>query len=190
MLVGLTLILVLIGKFLSKRLSSKQKNGWLITHIIAVIIYFSGLFGTLLLAVFTTFTTDGELVYAAHLFIQYFDWFLIIPGAFGSLMTGVWLAVRTHWGLTKHYWVIAKWCGNISAILFGANFMRVWIHESFPKMFSVNLHPLQNPAYLQNRQMLFIGTAISFAILISLVVISCFKPWGKISGPKPKTNIS
>jgi len=179
LLVGLTLVLVMIGKFKSKKLTPKQKNWWLITHIVFVIVYFSGLFGTLLLAVSTTFITDSKLIYAAHLFIQYFDWFLIIPGAFGSVLTGVWLAVRTHWGLTKHYWVMTKWIGNISAILFGANFMRIWIHESFTKIFSGNLHPLQNPAYLENREMLFIGTAISFSILIFLIVISYLKPWGK-----------
>lgn len=188
LLVGLTLILVIIGRFKSKKLSTKQKNWWLITHIVFVIVYFSGLFGTLLLAVSTTFITDSELIYAAHLFIQYFDWFLIIPGAFGSVLTGVWLAVRTHWGLTKHYWVMAKWLGNISAILFGANFMRIWIHESFTEIFSDSLHPLQNSAYLENREMLFMGMAISFSILIILVVVSYLKPWGKKIAPESGLN--
>ncbi|MGM0866691.1 MAG: DUF2269 domain-containing protein [Bacillota bacterium] len=172
-------VLTWFGKRRSKKLSVKGKNGWLIAHIISVIIYFSGMFGTLLLALSTTFITDEDLIYAAHLFIQFFDWFLIIPGAFTSLITGVWLAVRTHWGMTKHYWVMAKWIGNIVAITFGGNFMRMWIHDNFKPIFSSSLHPLQNPLYLENREMLFIGTAISFSILLFLAIISYLKPWGK-----------
>lgn len=185
-LLGLVALLASIGKKKLKKLGIKQKNGWLLAHSIFVIVYFGGLLGTLLLSVATTFTTDGELIYAAHLFIQYFDWFLIIPGAFGSLTTGTWLAVRTNWGLTKHYWIIAKWVGNISAITFGGSLMRIWIHDNFSIIFTGNIHPLQNPAYLHNRQMLFIGTAISFTFLIFLLVMSYFKPWGRREKKKVK----
>ncbi len=172
-------IITITGKRFSKKLSIKQKTGWLMAHVIFVIIYFSGMIGTLLLSVSTMHTTDGGLIYGAHLFIQYFDWFLIIPGAFGSLLTGSWLAVRTNWGITKFYWVIAKWVGNIIAITFGGNYMRIRIHDNFDSIFSSVVHLLQNPVYLVNRQLLFIGIAISFAILISLLVISYLKPWGK-----------
>lgn len=172
-------IIAIMGKRFSKKLSINQKTGWLIAHVIFVIVYFSGMFGTLLLSVSTMYTTDGGLIYGAHLFIQYFDWFLIIPGAFGSLLTGSWLAARTNWGLTKFYWVIAKWVGNIAAITFGAHYMRIRIHDNFHGIFSSLVHPLQNPAYLENRQLLFTGIAISFAILIFLLLISYLKPWRK-----------
>jgi hypothetical protein len=89
------------------------------------------------------------------------------------------LAVRTNWGLTKFYWVIAKWVGNIAAITFGAHYMRIRIHDNFHGIFSRLVHPLQNPAYLENRQLLFTGIAISFAILIFLLLVSYLKPWGK-----------
>lgn len=178
-LMSLVGVLTWSGGRKTVKLTVSQKKGWLIAHIASIIIYFSGLFGTLLLAIAANLTSEQGLIYAAHLFIQYFDWFLIIPGAFASLLTGVWLAVRTNWGLTKHYWVIAKLLGNIFAILYGGNFMRVWIHDNFTLIFSSPLHPLQNPFYLQNREMLFIGIAISFTILVFLLVISYLKPWGK-----------
>jgi len=102
----LTGVVLLISKLRKNKLNIKQKNGWLIAHILFVIIYFGGVLGMLLLAVLTKFTTDNDLVFASHVFIQDFDHFLVIPGAFGSMITGIWLAIRTHWGgLTKHYWV-------------------------------------------------------------------------------------
>lgn len=171
---GLTL---LTGKFRNNRLKIKQKNWWLIIHMIFVIIYISGVLGMLLLAVLTNLTTDNNLVYASHLFVKRFDHFLVIPGAFGSFITGIWLAIRTHWGgLTKHYWVLAKWIGNIAAIIFGSTYMRIWIDNA---LITSGIHPLQNPAYLEDRQLLFIGIAICVAILLFLVIISYLKPWGK-----------
>lgn len=168
----------LVEKKFAKRSKPRRKTWWLIAHIFFVVLYFSGLLGTLLLSLSTAFTDRSGLIYAAHLFIQFFDWFLIIPGAFGSLTTGFGLAVG-RWGITRHYWVIAKWVGNSLAILFGAMCMRVWIHDSFPILFADGMNPLQNPAYLENRRLLVMGTLVSLSILTFLVVISYLKPWGK-----------
>ncbi|HBC93297.1 MAG TPA: DUF2269 domain-containing protein [Pelotomaculum sp.] len=177
---GLVSILVLVGNAISrKKLSNKQKNCWLIAHIFFIIIAFSGLIGQLLLANATAFLTDREHLFAAHLFIVYFDDYLIIPGAFGSFITGIWLAVRTHWGFTKHYWIIAKWIGNIAAILLGSAIIGGRIHHAFPEILSNSIHPLQNPAYFYSLKILFIGIIISLAIFVFLVVISILKPWGK-----------
>lgn len=171
--------LALIAGRIPGKLSQARKRGWLMAHIILVIIYFSGVLGSLLLAVLTTLTGDGELIYAAHFFIQYFDWFLIIPGALGSVITGTWLAARTHWGLTRHYWVMPKWVGNIAAILFGSSVVRIGIDASLRNTFHGRINPWPSPAYLQSRQLLFIGLAVSLVILITLLFISYFKPWGK-----------
>ncbi|HZG17180.1 MAG TPA: DUF2269 family protein [Candidatus Bathyarchaeia archaeon] len=184
----LTLVLILIlipgwlGGKIAKKLNQKQKTIWLIIHIFFVLIYFSGLFGTLVLVLYTTFTTDAGLIYAVHLFIQLFDWFFLIPGGLGTLVTGVWLSVRTHWGLTKYYWILTKLVLNVATVLFGATLMRVWLHDRFEAIFSANVQPLDNPLYLQNRQMLFVGLAISFTTLLFIVAISYFKPWGKRKG--------
>ncbi|WNB93893.1 DUF2269 domain-containing protein [Bacillus sp. NEB1478] len=188
-LLGLLALFTWIGKKRSVKFNPKQKNLWLIAHIFFVIIYFGGLLTTLLLAVSTKFTQSRELIYAAHLFIQYSDWFLIIPGGIGTFITGIWLAVRTHWGATKHYWVLVKWIGNVVAIVFGANFMRMWIHDHFEEIFSNPVHPLENSFYLSNLQGLFLGITFSLVLLLFLVVISYVKPWGK-RNQKNKKDIS
>jgi hypothetical protein len=52
------------------------------------------------------FFSEEAQIYIGILFISYFDHFLTIPGVLTSLFTGIWLALRTHWGgLTKYYWV-------------------------------------------------------------------------------------
>lgn len=172
-------VLLYLGTRASKKLSFHKKKWWLIAHVIFVIMYFSGLLGELIMAITTTLSGYEEHIHAAHLYILIFDNFLIIPGGFGCLITGIWLAIRTNWGFTKYYWIIAKWVGNILAILLGSAIIGLRIHNTFPQIFAVDLYPLQNQAYLDNRLMMFIGIAICLSILIFLVAISYLKPWGK-----------
>jgi hypothetical protein len=130
-----------------------------------------------------TFFSEKAQIYVGILLVSSFDHYLTIPGALASLFTGIWLALRTHWGgLTKYYWVLVKWIGNMCAILFGSSITGNVIYNLFPKILSSDLQPLQNPLYFQSRQMLFIGIGISFILLGSLVIISYIKPWGKRKG--------
>jgi hypothetical protein len=107
----------------SIKLNAKKRKWWLLSNILFVILYFSGLLGTLLPVLFARTVSDRELIYAAHGLILYFDWFLIIPGSLGSLFTGFWLAAG-NWGITRHYGVIAKWVGTIAAIFLA---VQCWI---------------------------------------------------------------
>lgn len=179
-LLVITGITLFVSKFRKNKLKAKQKIWWLIFHMFFVIIYLSGILGMLLLAVLTKFTTDSNLVHASHIFIKSFDHYFVIPGAFGSLLTGLWLAIRTHWGgLTKYYWVLVKWLGNIVAIIFGSTYVRIGIDNSLSTSKIISgVYPLQNPAYLESRQLLFIGIAVSIALLFFLVIVSYLKPWG------------
>lgn len=175
----LTTLLVFFGNRISKNLSINKKKWWVIAHVIFVIMYFAGLLGELVMAVSTTFPKFEDHIYAAHMYILFFDNFLIIPGGFGCLITGIWIAVRTNWGFTKYYWIIAKWIGNILAILLGSAIIGLRIHNEIPKILSIELYPLQAQEYLNNRMMLFVGIVTCLVILLFLVVISYLKPWGK-----------
>ncbi len=144
---------------------------------------FQWYFGQLLVTVAMTFFSEKAQIYVEILLISSFDHYLTIPGALASLFTGIWLALRTHWGgLTKYYWVLVKWIGNMCAILLGSSITGNVVYNLFPKILSSDLQPLQNPLYFQSRQMLFIGIGISFILLGSLVIISYIKPWGKRKG--------
>ncbi|HET7629461.1 MAG TPA: DUF2269 domain-containing protein [Bacillales bacterium] len=173
---AVTLGITWLGKKLSGKLSVKRKRWWVFGHLAAVIVYFCGVGGSLTLALLVNFLSDEALIYAAHYLIQYFDWFLIIPGAFGSLITGIWLSVRSNWGgLTRYHWIFVKWLGNIAAILFGSIFIREWIHKSIQYAME---HPKENPAFWVNHDLLLAVTAAMFALLLFLTGISVFKPWG------------
>ena len=167
---------------MSQKLSVKQKKWWVIVHLTFMILWFSGLLGTILLAALTTSMTNRELVYAAHSFIESFDHFLVIPGAIGCLLTGIWMSIRTNWGLTKYYWIIIKLIGNIGVILVGSTIIRSLIIQTNTLSTANQVNPLQNPAYIDARQMFILGSTTLLTVLFFLVIVSIIKPWGKRKG--------
>lgn len=55
---------------------------------------------------------------AAYLVMEWTAWFVILPFAFTSLVTGLVVSLGTKWGLFRHYWILAKFLINAIAIVF------------------------------------------------------------------------
>ena len=51
---------------------------------------------------------DAEIVHAVYLVAEPVTWFVIVPLALASLLTGLVQALGTRWGLFRHYWVLFK----------------------------------------------------------------------------------
>lgn len=51
---------------------------------------------------------DAQVVRAAYLVMEPVTWWVIVPAAIASLLSGVLQSLGTAWGLFRHYWVIAK----------------------------------------------------------------------------------
>ena len=51
---------------------------------------------------------DTQVIRAAYLAMDLITRFIIVPLAFGSLLTGLIQSLGTPWGLFRHYWVLAK----------------------------------------------------------------------------------
>ena len=60
---------------------------------------------------------DEEKVRAAYVAMDSVGWFVLVPLAFASLLTGVIQSLGTHWGLFRHYWVLFKLAINIFATI-------------------------------------------------------------------------
>lgn len=177
LLLGIGVPALIAGR-IPKKLSLSRKRGWLIGHLIFVIITFSGIIGCLVLAILTTSISGGAFIYAAHLFATYFE-FLALFGGLGAVSTGTWLAARTEWGLTNHSWVITKWVGMLVAYVLVGPILTIGLWDSLFETFHGTINPLKNPAYLHYREIYFIGYGLQLAFLSFLFFISVLKPWMK-----------
>jgi hypothetical protein len=60
----------------------------------------------LALAITAVASQDPPLVRGAYLAMELTGWYVIVPSALGSLLTGLVMALGTRWGLLRHYWVL------------------------------------------------------------------------------------
>src|SRR5262245_7131050 len=80
----------------------------LIAHITCSVGWLGADAAFLALAVAGLTSQDAQLVRAAYLAMGLIAWFVIVPLAFASLLSGLVQSLGTRWGLFRHYWVLVK----------------------------------------------------------------------------------
>lgn len=167
------------------------KNGlrWLKGfHMIVVACWIGGGISLLLLYFLKGDVRDGGVLFGINQSIHHVDMLVIvIPGAFGCLVTGLIYGVFTNWGFFKHKWMIFKWIVTVTAILFGTFFLGPWETAMMEISGDLGVAALADAAYRHNEQMNFMFGVLQIAILLVTVFISIFKPWKKT---KRRRNVS
>ncbi len=80
----------------------------LTAHVTSSVGLLGAIAGFLALAVAGLTSQESQMVRAAYLAMALIAWFVIVPLAFASLLTGLVQSLGTVWGLFRHYWVLAK----------------------------------------------------------------------------------
>lgn len=80
----------------------------LTTHVASSVGLLGAVAGFLVLAIAGLTSRDAQTVRAAYIAMELTAWFVIVPLAFASLLTGIVESLGTRWGLFRHYWVVAK----------------------------------------------------------------------------------
>jgi uncharacterized membrane protein len=76
-------------------------------HIVSSVGWIGAVVAYLALVVAALTSEDAQRVRAAFLAME-LTYFVLVPLAFASLLTGIVQALGTMWGLFRHYWVIFK----------------------------------------------------------------------------------
>lgn len=80
----------------------------LTAHVVSSVGLLGAIASFLALAIAGVTSQNAQMVRAAYLAMELIAWFLIVPSAFASLLTGLIQSLGTTWGLFRHYWVLAK----------------------------------------------------------------------------------
>ena len=149
-------------------------------HLIAVSCWIGGAMALILLYLLKRDISDGGVLFGINQSIHHVDMVVVvIPGAFGCLITGIIYAVFSNWGFLKHNWLIYKWIVTVSAILFGTFYLGPWETVMMEISGRLGISALSDPSYLYNQQMNLIFGALQCLVLMVTVFISIFKPWKK-----------
>ena len=149
-------------------------------HLIAVSCWVGGAVSLLLLYFIKQDVTDGGVLYGINRSIHHVDMaVVVIPGAFGCLLSGILYSALSNWGFFKHRWLVFKWIVTVAAILFGTFYLGPWETAMMEISGKLGLSALTDPSYLHNERMNMLFGTLQCAVLVTTIFISVFKPWKK-----------
>jgi hypothetical protein len=80
----------------------------LATHITLSVGWIGAALAYLVLVVAALASRGDQTLRAAWISMELIGWYLIVPLAVASLLTGLVMSLGTRWGLFRHYWVLAS----------------------------------------------------------------------------------
>lgn len=78
----------------------------LATHITLAVGWIGAVAGYIALDVAAATSQDARTLRAAYLGMELIAWYVVVPLALASLLTGLVMSLGTRWGLFRHYWVL------------------------------------------------------------------------------------
>lgn len=76
------------------------------SHLTVAVGWIGAVVAYLALGVAAVTSTDAQTVRGAWVAMELTGWYVIVPLAVTSLVTGIVMALGTRWGLFRHYWVV------------------------------------------------------------------------------------
>jgi hypothetical protein len=146
----------------------------LTAHVTSSIGWFGAVAAFLALAIVGMASQDRDLLRAAYLVMGLTTWFVIVPLALASLLTGLVSSLGTRWGLFRYYWVLMKLVITVLATLI------LLVHTqpidllagaaAKTAVLGANLHGAQ----LQ----MVVASCLALVVLLVLTALSVYKPRG------------
>lgn len=163
---------------LRRKITITQKRWLLSAHLLFMAAWLGGVLCSLALNIIAANTADPRLLNTTYGFAEILDTIIIRSGAAGSLITGILLAWLTQWGLFRFYWIIAKEIATITIVIVDQIIIR-WNNSAISLTATQGLEASSNSPYLSIRTLLFVGIFFRLILLLTIIVISIFKPWGQ-----------
>lgn len=126
----------------------------------------------LTLAVVGLTSQDPQTVRGVYLVMEPAGWFVLVPLAFASLLTGIVQSLGTKWGLVRHYWVLFKLLITVFATAFLLTYM-----ETFRHMADVAANPSADLGMIRNGSPALHAT-LALLVLLVATVLAVYKPRG------------
>lgn len=153
-----------------------MRKAALTAHVTFSLGWFGAVAAFLALAIVGLFTHDGHLARASYLAMERITWFVIVPFAFASLVSGIIESLGTPWGLFRHYWVLAKLLiTTIATLLLFVHTRPITILASAARDvgFSADSGQLQLK--------LAVDAALALVVLLVATALAVYKPRGLTS---------
>jgi hypothetical protein len=142
------------------------------THIISSLGWVGAVLAFLALAVIGFTSNDEVKVRGAYLLMAPAAWFVLVPLAHASLLSGIILSLGTTWGLFRHYWVVLK----LGITAFATTILLIYM-GTFRQMAGVAADPVQDLPVVRNASPI-VHAILALILLLAATVLGVYKPLG------------
>jgi hypothetical protein len=142
------------------------------THITSSVGWIGAVVVFLALAVTGSSSQDERTVRGAYLLMAPAAWFVLVPLAHASLLSGIVLSVGTSWGLFRYYWVVLK----LGITVFATVILMIYM-GTFSQMAGVAGDPVMDLAVVRNASPI-VHAVLALALLLAATVLGVYKPFG------------
>jgi hypothetical protein len=142
------------------------------THVLSSVGWLGAVLVFLAMAGVGLTSQDEATVRGAYLVMAPAAWFVLVPLAHASLLSGIVLSLSTTWGLIRHYWVVWK----LLITVFSTVILLVYM-GTFRQMAgvaadsTVDLHLVRNASPL-------LHASVALVLLLVATVLAVYKPLG------------
>jgi hypothetical protein len=145
----------------------------LTAHVVSSVGWLGAIVAFLGLAVTGLVSDDAELVRGVYLVAEPITWFVIIPFAITSLLTGLVQSVVTTWGLVRHYWVLFKLVLTVVAVVVLLLYTQtVGSLADRAEVTTASLNHLRAPTFV-------VHSSAALLLLLAATVLAVYKPPGR-----------
>jgi len=119
------------------------------------------------------FTSDDPVtVRGAYVLMAPAAWFVLVPLAHASLLSGIVLSLGTTWGLFRHYWVVLK----LGITVFATVILLIYM-GTFRQMAGVASDPVVDLDVVRNASPI-VHAILALMLLLAATVLSVYRPFG------------
>ena len=146
----------------------------LTAHMTSSVGWLGAVVSFLALALVGLTSRNDQTVRAAYVAMELSAWFVIVPLAIASLITGLVQSLGTSWGLFRHYWIIAKFLITIVATLL------LLVHTRPIGILAGAVREAATAiSNYRGLQVQLVGNAVAAIVLLLVATtLSVYKPWG------------
>jgi len=144
----------------------------LTAHVTSSVGWLGAVVVFLTLAVVGLTSQDAQTVRGAYLVMEPAAWFVLVPMAFASLLTGIVMSLGTTWGLFRHYWVLFKLLITVFATIVLLIYM-----GTFRYMAGVAADPRADLGVVRNASPT-LHAALALLVLLVAAALAVYKPQG------------
>jgi uncharacterized membrane protein len=99
------------------RMKPRLRQFALTAHVTASVGWVGAVVAFLGLSIAGLVSDNPDTVRGVYLVMDLTAWYILVPFAVASLLTGIVQSLGTKWGLFRHYWVLAKLAINVFATI-------------------------------------------------------------------------